>query len=127
MKLAIPFAALLVCAAQPLLPARAHAQQGVTAPAAANAVNPGFAHVFAGGIARTASGWMARAYPTVSSVVEGSAAARAGLRVGDVIVSLNGRDARRPPLLAGVSRGTEVVLRVRRGDEERDIRYQVEK
>jgi S1-C subfamily serine protease len=127
MKLAIAIGFAFVCAAQPLLPARAHAQQAVTSPGSGSAVNPGFTHVFQAGIARTASGWMARDFPTVSAVVEGSAAARAGLKVGDVIVSVNGHDARRPPLFTGLRHGAAVVMRVRRGDEERDVRYEVEK
>lgn len=60
-------------------------------------------------------------FPTVSRVEQGSPAATAGLRVGDAIVSLNGRDSRDGPLFTRVDPGTRYVIRVRRGDEEREV------
>ena len=59
--------------------------------------------------------------PTIREVFPESPAARAGLQVGDVIVSVNGRDGRNPPLFNGLRPGAEVTLRVRRDDEEREI------
>jgi membrane-associated protease RseP (regulator of RpoE activity) len=62
-------------------------------------------------------------HPYVTVVVPGSNAARAGLVVGDTIVSVNGRDTRQPPLFPVRRAGTEYVLLVRRGGEERELTY----
>jgi serine protease Do len=59
--------------------------------------------------------------PTVSAVEPGSPAAQAGLRVGDAILELNGVDTRGTPLFAVQEPGTRYVLRIRRGDEEREV------
>jgi S1-C subfamily serine protease len=126
MRLSVTLAAVLVCAAGGVIPPAAAAQQPVSAPGSNGAVSAGFTHDFPAGVMRTDSGWTARAFPRVSAVVAGSAAARAGLHTGDLIVAVNGRDARRPPLFARIRRGTDVVMRVRRGDEEREIRYRIE-
>jgi S1-C subfamily serine protease len=61
--------------------------------------------------------------PVVRSVTAESAAARAGLRAGDVIVSANGRDGRTPRLFDGIAPGTPVVLRIRRGNAEREVAF----
>jgi S1-C subfamily serine protease len=61
-------------------------------------------------------------YPTVKTVTAGSPAERAGLRPGDVVISLNGRDGREPPF-PRVDAGSTVVLRIRRGDDERELSY----
>jgi hypothetical protein len=42
-----------------------------------------------------------------------------------VIVSVNGRDGRQSPLFRDLRPGSTIVMRVRRGDEEREIRFQV--
>jgi len=62
-------------------------------------------------------------YPVVKDVTPDSPASEAGVRSGDVIVSVNGRDGRSPPLFNNVRPEEPVVLRVRRGDEEREIRF----
>lgn len=62
-------------------------------------------------------------HPYVTVVLPGSNAARAGLAVGDTIVSVNGRDTRQPPLFPVRRAGTEYTLLVRRGGEERELTY----
>ncbi|HLL45307.1 MAG TPA: PDZ domain-containing protein, partial [Longimicrobiaceae bacterium] len=102
-------------------------QQAVAVPASGKSGDPGFSHAWEAGLVRTQSGWMARDYPRVTGVAQGSTAARAGVREGDVIVSVNGHDSRRPPLFRDLRPGSTVVLRIRRGGEEREIRYEIEK
>lgn len=63
----------------------------------------------------------AAAFPMVSRVDPGSPAATAGLRVGDAIVALNGVDSRNGPLFTRIEPGVRYVVRVRRGDEEREL------
>lgn len=65
-------------------------------------------------------------YPLVSCVVVGSSAARAGLRPGDVILSVNGRDPRQRGAFAGRAPGSRWVLRTQRGDEEREISFVID-
>jgi S1-C subfamily serine protease len=60
-------------------------------------------------------------HPVISRVVEGSPAARAGLQPGDVILTVNGRDARELGLLRASEVGQEFALRIRRGAELRDV------
>jgi hypothetical protein len=63
--------------------------------------------------------------PAVNRVVAGSPAEQAGLREGDVIVAVNGRDAREPYLIADRSPGTVYTVRIRRDGAERDLRLVV--
>ncbi|MFL5384174.1 MAG: PDZ domain-containing protein [Longimicrobiaceae bacterium] len=60
-------------------------------------------------------------FPTVSRVDPGSPAAAARLRVGDAIVAVNGVDSREGPLFPRIEAGVRYVLRIRRGDEEREL------
>ncbi len=61
-------------------------------------------------------------YPAVSRVASGSPAERAGLAVGDTIVSANGRDARLGRIFPDRVPGTEYTVRVRRGGADRELR-----
>lgn len=54
-------------------------------------------------------------FPVVRMVTPGSPAARVGIRAGDVILSVNGVDARDPRTLIAPP-GTTFTLRVRRGN-----------
>ncbi|MCA1633010.1 MAG: Do family serine endopeptidase [Acidobacteria bacterium] len=62
----------------------------------------------------------------VSSVQEGSAAARAGLRQGDVITAINGNSVNEPNTLrntvAGTAPGSEVALKVLREGREQEVK-----
>ena len=66
------------------------------------------------------------AFPLVSCVVVGSSAGRAGLRPGDVILSVNGRDPRQQGAFAGRTPGSRWVLRTQRGYEEREISFVID-
>jgi S1-C subfamily serine protease len=60
-------------------------------------------------------------YPFVSEVIAGSAAARAGLVVGDTIRASDGNDVLNGPIFASPRPGKRYVLRVRRNGEEREL------
>jgi hypothetical protein len=62
----------------------------------------------------------------VVDVVPGSAAARAGIAVGDTILRFNGLPASDQVLRAPLEAGDTIVLRVRRGGMERDVRVVAE-
>jgi len=119
----------LVIACLPLLalaPHRASAQlQGTVQNA--NPVRRGVADTygFTWGMnpVRTPEGGMAYGYPFVTMVVKGSGADRAGLAVGDTIISISGRDARHGPLFPNRLPRAQYTLRVRRGGEEVELNY----
>jgi S1-C subfamily serine protease len=61
-------------------------------------------------------------YPEIKTVVPGSNAARAGLMVGDTLVSVNGHDLRQPvPLCPDRTPGTRYMMRVRRAGEDLEL------
>lgn len=62
-------------------------------------------------------------YPFVVEVEPGSAAARAGLALGDTILASDGNDVRGSRLLPEPRAGKRYVLRVRRNGEERELIY----
>src|SRR5262249_52530808 len=63
-------------------------------------------------------------YPEIKTVVPGSNAAQAGLMAGDTLVSVDGRDLRRPaPLFPDRTPGAKDVMRVRRGGEELELTF----
>ncbi len=61
----------------------------------------------------------------ITGVVPGTSAAQAGLAVGDIILSSNGKDGRLGRLFPDRRLGAKYVLRIRRGDEEREITFVV--
>jgi hypothetical protein len=64
----------------------------------------------------------------VLSVTPGSPAERAGIQRGDVVLSINGVDARKPGALAGALKvGARVPVRLQRGRLARDVTVLVEK
>lgn len=122
----ILFCATLAVAALSAVPAGLSAQQSVSTGGGSQrpGASLGFAWGWDGGITMGEDGAVqVSTYPTVKQIREGSAAARAGLRAGDRIISANGRDGRRPPLFEDVRPGSRVVLRIRRADEEREITF----
>jgi hypothetical protein len=70
--------------------------------------------------------WPDRPGLEIGQVIEGTGAAEAGLRIGDVILSVNGEDMNEvQDLVAIIGRhevGDTLTVRILRGEEERDIR-----
>ncbi|MDQ3523336.1 MAG: PDZ domain-containing protein [Gemmatimonadota bacterium] len=62
-------------------------------------------------------------YPTVKTLEPDSPAQQAGLRIGDVILSVNGRNGRDSSLFGDLRPNTNVVLRIWREEEEREISF----
>ncbi|HEX8242284.1 MAG TPA: PDZ domain-containing protein [Longimicrobium sp.] len=58
--------------------------------------------------------------PVIGSVDAGSPAQRAGLAPGDIILEVNGRDAREDGAMR-VRPGVRYTYRIRRGDQEREV------
>lgn len=69
--------------------------------------------------------WMSTEFPVVVGVFRGSAAERAGLRVGDQVLAIDGRDAREWPPRESLPAGSVVDFRVRRGGREHQLRMTV--
>ena len=56
-------------------------------------------------------------YPKVNRVYCGYPAYEAGIRVGDLVLAVNGRDARQPRAIAAGRPGTILEVRIQRGQE----------
>jgi S1-C subfamily serine protease len=120
------YLAFLLAAALVSGPARAHAQQptlngdpGATTVVVNRAPPP---LGFAWGIEGTPG--EPYPYPEIKTVVPGSNAARAGLTVGDTLVSVNGHDMRQlAPLFPDRTPGTKYTMRVRRGGEDLELTF----
>jgi S1-C subfamily serine protease len=59
----------------------------------------------------------------VKTLEPDSPAQQAGLRIGDVILSVNGRNGRDSSLFGDLRPNTNVVLRIWREEEEREISF----
>lgn len=104
------------------LPVAAHAQPGAARTQVNGRAQPvpprfGFAVGAKVGPNNTAG------YPYVHTVVPGSNAERAGIQVGDTILTINGRDARDGQLFPVREAGTRYLMRVRRGREEVELNF----
>ncbi|HEV7587150.1 MAG TPA: PDZ domain-containing protein [Longimicrobium sp.] len=64
-------------------------------------------------------------YPSVSRVDSGSVSAAAGLKVGDVLLSVNGRDGREARLFRREHGETRWIIRIRRDGEEKELAMEV--
>lgn len=64
-------------------------------------------------------------YPIVTRVDSGSVSAAAGLKLGDVLLSVNGRDGREARLFRREHGETRWVIRVRRDAEEKELVMEV--
>jgi S1-C subfamily serine protease len=62
------------------------------------------------------------ARPFVAAVSPESPAAAAGFMVDDVVLSIDGRDSLERPLFPGLAPGRAYTVRVKRGEEERELR-----
>jgi membrane-associated protease RseP (regulator of RpoE activity) len=65
-------------------------------------------------------------YPQVRSIKQGSAVQRAGLMLGDTVLTVNGRDMREWDVFHDAQVGTVYTLHVRRAGQERDVTFAIE-
>lgn len=117
MRFLLLLAALTVCLGNaPSL----HGQKVFRNPPKPGAASLGF--MYGAPIAQAGDGRIKWAeYPTIKEVLAGSEAERLGIRAGDVILAVNGKDAHDPRLLGDRKPGTRYVLRLQRGEEEREV------
>jgi len=69
--------------------------------------------------------WGFEQFPVVTRVDSGSVSAQAGLRLGDVLLSVNGKDARDAKLFRREHGEPRWVMKVRRGAQEMDLTMEV--
>jgi S1-C subfamily serine protease len=72
-------------------------------------------------VAAGAAGLETVDYPVVDAVRAGSPAERVGLRADDVILAIDGRDAREPRMFRDLTPGRKYLLHVRRGGDTLDL------
>ena len=117
MRILAPLAAALLSCA--LVPA-AHAQTTGTARGAQARPRVPYTGINVSGQPRFEGGAFRWAVPpTIATVDPGSPAQRVGIRAGDILLLVNGSDARDPETLVGAP-GKSYVFRVRRGGEVRE-------
>jgi len=107
-----------------LLPAAARAQRGGAQAYANPATMPTATGMLYGGTTLEVGpdGHFRMAdYPTVTRVDSGSLSARAGFQVGDVLLSVNGKDARQARPFKTDHGEKNWVVRIRRGTEEKEL------
>jgi len=119
---AVGLAALLVCngcaaAQKPAVAAPAPASRAEPA-AAAQPAYTGIAIRFA--MSMTPGRATNASHPVIDAVLPSSPAQKAGLAPGDVILEVDGRDAREEGALR-MRPGVRYALRIRRGDAEREV------
>jgi S1-C subfamily serine protease len=122
---------LAAAAAQPTLTEKAAAQTLTTRSfAAATSAEPSpgrkgglLGFVYSGSLANGDDALRWADYPVVRHVFSGSPAEGAGLRVGDAILQVNGRDGTETTAYHGSRVGQSWTLVVQRGLEQREIRF----
>jgi S1-C subfamily serine protease len=115
-RISIAAAALSIAFAHP-----ARAQQPTPAPTAADSQSLRNPRPPAGTLG-LALRVFPNARPFVAVVSPESPAAAAGFMVDDVVLSIDGRDSLERPLFPGLAPGRAYTVRVKRGDEERELR-----
>jgi S1-C subfamily serine protease len=116
-RISIAAAAVAIAFAHP-----ARAQQPTPAPTATAADSQGVRNPRPAGTLGLALRIFPNARPFVAVVSPESPAAAAGFMVDDVVLSIDGRDSLERPLFPGLAPGRAYTVRVKRGDEERELR-----
>jgi S1-C subfamily serine protease len=117
-RISIAAAALALAFAHP-----ARAQQPTPVPAAPAADSQGIQNPRPpAGTLGLALRVFPNARPFVAAVSPASPADAAGFMVDDVVLSIDGRDSLERPLFPGLAPGRAYTVRVKRGDEERELR-----
>ena len=118
MRISIAAAALAIAFAHP-----ARAQQPAPAPAAPAADTQAIRSPRPpAGLLGIALRVLPGERPFVASVSPESPAAAAGFLPGDLVLSIDGRDSVERPLFPGLAPGRAYTVRVKRGEEERELR-----